>query len=181
MSSSALNTHWHLKHCDLCNTFLALGTETGTKTVFKASEESQSPSSTSFLPSFHSLSLGTVIPPRSHVKQRGADIKGCLSPLRLQDQRGRVRKRQNETRRGVEEEGGEEESVEEKIFWGQDLPYCSRAGGLDERRGVRGRERGVMKNGERSKRGGEDRTVGDKCTVKWHQRSIELQWMPAKK
>lgn len=30
----------------------------------------------------------------------------------------------------------------ENIFWGQDLPYCSRAKGLDERRGGRGRGRG---------------------------------------
>lgn len=96
-----------------------------------------------------SLSLGTLIPPRSRVKQRGADIKGCVSPLRVQDQSGRGRKRRNETRRGAEEEG-EEENGEEKLFWGKDLPYCSRAEGADERR-----------------RGGKRRGSGeDKCTVK---------------
>lgn len=67
--------------------------------------------------------------------------------------------------RREEERRRKEESVEEKLFWGQDLPYCNGAEGLDERRGERGRD---MKNEERSKRRGEDRTAEDKCTLKWH-------------
>lgn len=111
LCSSALNTYCHSKQRDLCVTsclyiscFGLRDTETKSsvsKTVaFKVSVQSQCPSSSSFISV--SLSLWVHSFPQGVVSNRGADIKGCVSPLRVQDQRGRVRKRQNEMRREEE-------------------------------------------------------------------------------
>lgn len=54
-----------------------------------------------------------------------------------------------------EKRSGGGRSREEKLFWGEDMPYCSGAEGADERRGGRGRRVG-MRNRERRKRRGGD-------------------------
>lgn len=65
-------------------------------------------------------------------------MNGCVSPLRVRDQRGRARKKQNETRRM---------GSMETLFWGK---ICHIAAGQSGQMKGEEEER-EMKNGERKK------------------------------